>query len=41
VLHSNSKDRDKHSAMGFEKGWGVALDQMIALIGQGLETEIE
>jgi uncharacterized protein YndB with AHSA1/START domain len=39
VLHSNSTDRDKHRAMGFEKGWGVALDQMIELIGQGVDRE--
>lgn len=32
VLHADKASRDKHAAMGFEEGWGIALDQMIAMI---------
>lgn len=32
ALHKSTEDRDKHVAMGFEQGWGAALDQMIAMI---------
>ena len=32
ALHKNTQDRDKHIAMGFEQGWGTALDQMVAMI---------
>ncbi len=31
VVHKNEKDRAKHEKMGFQEGWGKALDQMIAL----------
>lgn len=31
VLHRDEADRKKHEAMGFEEGWGKALDQLIAL----------
>lgn len=32
VLHADKAGRDQHAAMGFEEGWGKALDQMIAMI---------
>lgn len=32
VIHGNAEDRDQHAAMGFEAGWGAALDQLIALM---------
>ena len=32
VIHGNKNDRRKHEAMGFEQGWGKALDQLVALL---------
>ena len=32
VIHGNDNDRRKHAAMGFEQGWAMALDQLVALI---------
>lgn len=32
VLHHNEKDRGIHAQMGFEAGWGAALDQMVTMI---------
>ncbi len=32
ALHENPGDRNRHVAMGFEQGWGTALDQMVAMI---------
>ncbi len=32
VKHANEKGCQTHAAMGFEQGWGVALDQMVAMI---------
>lgn len=32
VIHGNEDDRKKHEAMGFEAGWGKALDQLVAMI---------
>ena len=29
--HSTQADADQHAAMGFEVGWGLALDQLVAL----------
>lgn len=29
--HSNQTDADMHAEMGFEAGWGAALDQLVAL----------
>lgn len=26
----------RHAAMGFESGWGVALDQLVAMIKRGM-----
>lgn len=30
VLHADTESRDRHAAMGFEQGWGKALDQLVA-----------
>ena len=30
VIHGNEEDRKKHADMGFEHGWGAALDQLVA-----------
>ncbi len=30
-LHSNEASRKVHEDMGFEQGWGIALDQLLAL----------
>ncbi len=32
AMHKTAKDRETHEKMGFEQGWGAALDQMVALI---------
>ncbi len=32
VMHSSQEDRAKHEKMGFEEGWGIALDQLVAMI---------
>ncbi len=32
VMHSCQEDRAKHEKMGFQEGWGKALDQLIAMI---------
>lgn len=29
ALHSNPEDAQKHREMGFEQGWGAALDQLV------------
>jgi uncharacterized protein YndB with AHSA1/START domain len=31
-MHSNAEGRKKHEAMGFEVGWGIALEQLVALM---------
>jgi uncharacterized protein YndB with AHSA1/START domain len=31
--HASKADADQHAAMGFEVGWGLALDQLVALFG--------
>jgi uncharacterized protein YndB with AHSA1/START domain len=33
VLHKDEADREKHAAMGFQDGWGKALDQLVAISG--------
>jgi uncharacterized protein YndB with AHSA1/START domain len=30
VLHRNADDAAKHDAMGFQQGWGTAIDQLAA-----------
>ena len=32
VMHADKAGRDAHEAMGFEQGWGVALDQLVELM---------
>jgi uncharacterized protein YndB with AHSA1/START domain len=32
VRHGRETDRQKHEAMGFREGWGIALDQLVALM---------
>ncbi len=36
VMHADEAGRDKHAAMGFEAGWSVALDQLVAMIQRGI-----
>lgn len=31
VSHSNTTDREKHAKMGFQEGWGMALDQLLEI----------
>lgn len=31
VMHSNAAGKAKHEAMGFHHGWGLALDQLVAV----------
>ena len=32
VQHADAATREKHAAMGFEEGWGKALDQLVELM---------
>jgi uncharacterized protein YndB with AHSA1/START domain len=32
ALHENKSAREQHAAMGFESGWGKALDQLVAMV---------
>ena len=36
VLHADEAGCKKHASMGFESGWGTALDQLVAMIKKGL-----
>lgn len=36
VIHADEVGCQKHAAMGFEAGWGQALDQLVAMVKQGL-----
>lgn len=36
VIHADESGYKKHAAMGFEGGWGTALDQLVAMIKQGI-----
>ena len=36
VIHADEAGRAKHAAMGFETGWGAALDQLVAMVKQGI-----
>jgi uncharacterized protein YndB with AHSA1/START domain len=31
AIHSNDGDRQRHEEMGFQEGWGAALDQLVEL----------
>ncbi|WP_255345817.1 SRPBCC domain-containing protein [Azoarcus sp. KH32C] len=32
VVHGTTEDCQRHAAMGFEEGWGKALDQLIEFV---------
>lgn len=34
VMHADAASRDKHDAMGFQDGWGAALDQLVETMRQ-------
>ncbi|MGG5823379.1 SRPBCC family protein [Falsiroseomonas sp. HW251] len=34
VRHKDAAEREKHEAMGFQEGWGKALDQLVELLGK-------
>ncbi len=36
VLHADEAGAQQHAAMGFEAGWGVALDQLVAMLKRGI-----
>lgn len=36
VLHNDKASCEAHAAMGFEEGWGKALDQLIAMVKTGI-----
>lgn len=36
VIHADEAGCKQHAAMGFEGGWGTALDQLVAMIKKGL-----
>ena len=36
VIHADEDGCTKHAAMGFEGGWGTALDQLVAMIKKGI-----
>jgi uncharacterized protein YndB with AHSA1/START domain len=36
VLHADEAGCKKHAAMGFESGWSAALDQLVAMVKQGI-----
>lgn len=36
VMHADEAGCQKHAAMGFEAGWGAALDQLVAMIQKGM-----
>lgn len=36
VVHGDEAACQKHAAMGFEAGWGAALDQLVAMVKKGI-----
>ena len=36
VVHADEAGAKQHAAMGFEQGWGVALDQLVAMVKKGI-----
>ena len=36
VIHADEAGCQKHAAMGFEAGWGAALDQLVAMVKKGI-----
>lgn len=35
ILHRTAEECAQHAAMGFEQGWGMALDQLVAMVRSG------
>lgn len=35
VMHAHAEARIKHEKMGFKEGWGMCLDQLVAIIKDG------
>ena len=38
VMHAHAEARNKHAQMGFEEGWGMCLDQLVAMIKNGNQS---
>ena len=36
VIHADEAGSQKHAAMGFEGGWGTALEQLVAMVKKGI-----
>ena len=36
VVHADETGAKQHAAMGFEAGWGAALDQLVAMLKKGI-----
>lgn len=36
VIHADEAGCKRHAAMGFESGWGTALDQLVVMIKRGM-----
>ncbi len=36
VIHADEAGCQKHASMGFEAGWGAALDQLVAMVKKGI-----
>lgn len=36
VIHADEAGSKQHAAMGFEQGWGIALEQLIAMVRKGI-----
>jgi uncharacterized protein YndB with AHSA1/START domain len=36
VMHAEEAGCQKHASMGFEAGWGAALDQLVAMVKKGI-----
>lgn len=36
VMHADEAGCQKHASMGFDSGWGSALDQLVAMIQRGI-----
>lgn len=36
VIHADEAGCRTHAAMGFEQGWSVALDQLVAMVKRGI-----
>lgn len=36
ALHADEAGSKQHAAMGFEAGWGAALDQLVAMVKRGI-----